>query len=104
MRNYFDFKKSAFERKLSLKLGIFLTVMCLVLFQTAGFSQSGIVKGTVTDDSGDILPGVSIVIKGTTQGTITDFDGNFSLEVGENNVLVFSFIGFETQEVPVTGP
>ena len=59
-------------------------------------------SGTVTDAQGYSVPGVSVVEKGTTNGTITDVDGKFSLSVSSNaQVLVFSFIGFETQEVSI---
>ncbi|MFB9295995.1 TonB-dependent receptor [Persicitalea jodogahamensis] len=61
-----------------------------------------VVRGKVTDERGGALPGVSILIKGTQQGMLTDASGNFSIEVpDENAVLVFSFVGFITQEVPV---
>jgi len=57
------------------------------------------VKGTVTDESGEPLPGVSILEKGTTNGTVTDLDGQFTLSVASSeSVLVFSFIGMESQE------
>src|SRR5690606_40108129 len=61
------------------------------------------VSGTVTDyTSGEALPGVNILIQGTTTGTITDMSGNFSLSVPSSDaVLVFSFIGYETEEVTV---
>lgn len=62
------------------------------------------VKGTVTDEENQPLPGVNVIEKGTTNGTTTDADGNFSLNVqNENAVLVFSFIGYTTQEVAVNG-
>jgi TonB-dependent starch-binding outer membrane protein SusC len=60
-----------------------------------------LVTGQVTDDKGDFIPGVNILEKGTTNGTTSDASGKYSLEVEENAVLVFSFIGFETQEVAV---
>jgi TonB-linked SusC/RagA family outer membrane protein len=60
------------------------------------------VTGTVVDDQGEGLPGVNVLEKGTANGTTTDVNGRFAVNVeGENSVLVFSFIGFETQEVPV---
>jgi TonB-dependent starch-binding outer membrane protein SusC len=60
------------------------------------------VKGKVVDDQGQGLPGVNVLVKGTTIGTTTDVDGNYSLVApDENGVLVFSFIGYMTQEVPV---
>lgn len=62
------------------------------------------IKGRVTDNSGEPLPGVAIKLKGTTKGTTTDFDGNYSIEVsGPKTILVFSFIGMKTQEVSVNG-
>jgi TonB-linked SusC/RagA family outer membrane protein len=60
------------------------------------------VTGKVTDQSGQPLPGATIVVKGTTQGTVTDVDGNYSLSnVPANATLVFSFVGMETQEINV---
>ncbi|MDX9881461.1 MAG: SusC/RagA family TonB-linked outer membrane protein [Prolixibacteraceae bacterium] len=66
--------------------------------------QSKTVSGKVTDSSGQPLPGVSVVIKGTTTGTITDFDGKYTLaNVPGDATLVFSFVGMKTQEVAVAG-
>lgn len=67
--------------------------------------QQKMISGTVTDAaSGEPLPGVNIVVKGTTQGVISDMNGKYSITVSSSNaVLVFSFIGYVTQEVPVTG-
>ncbi|MDC6364751.1 MULTISPECIES: DUF4139 domain-containing protein [Flavobacteriaceae] len=59
------------------------------------------VVGTVTDSSGSPLPGVNVMIKGTSQGTTTDFDGNYSLDVPYGQELVFSYIGMHTQELPL---
>ncbi len=61
------------------------------------------VTGTVTDDEGTLLPGVNISEKGTNKGTTTDFDGNYSIAVSENAILIFSYIGFEEQQVNVDG-
>lgn len=60
-----------------------------------------LVKGSVKDDNGEPIPGVNIVVKGTIIGAISDSDGNFELEVDENAILVFSFVGMETIEMPV---
>jgi hypothetical protein len=49
------------------------------------------------------MPGVSIVVKGTTTGTMTDIDGKYTLDVDAKAILVFSFIGFTSQEIPVMG-
>lgn len=62
-----------------------------------------VVKGTVHDASGQPLPGVSIRVKGTSTGTQSDMNGNYSINVPDNATLVFSFLGYETQEVPVAG-
>jgi TonB-linked SusC/RagA family outer membrane protein len=62
------------------------------------------VSGTVTDESGLPLPGVTVLIKGTTQGTVTNADGNYSLSnIPEDATLVFSFVGMRTQEIIVGG-
>ncbi|MGQ1784895.1 MULTISPECIES: SusC/RagA family TonB-linked outer membrane protein [unclassified Saccharicrinis] len=60
------------------------------------------IQGTIVDQTGAPIPGVSIVIKGTSIGTITDIDGNFSLKASINSSIVVSFIGFATQEIVVT--
>ncbi|MDD4193002.1 MAG: SusC/RagA family TonB-linked outer membrane protein, partial [Mangrovibacterium sp.] len=74
----------------------------LIVISPVESLQSKKIAGSVTDESGSSLPGVSIVIKGTTQGTVTDMDGKFNLTVtGEQKVLVFSFIGYTTQEVMI---
>lgn len=60
--------------------------------------------GTVVDKNGAPIPGVTIVVEGTTNGTITDIDGKFTLtDVGENDLVVASFIGMQTQKIPVDG-
>ena len=61
----------------------------------------GIVKGVVTDDTGEALPGVNVVIKDTTTGTTTDLDGNYRIKVGNARALIFSYVGLETQEVRI---
>ena len=62
------------------------------------------VSGTVTDENGNPIPGATIILKGTTNGTITDMDGRFTLEVSGNNpVLVISFVGMRSQEVTYNG-
>ncbi|MDO5665145.1 MAG: SusC/RagA family TonB-linked outer membrane protein [Bacteroidia bacterium] len=68
-----------------------------------GTKQRKIIKGQVRDSFGDTLPGVSVQIKGTTQGIATDADGKFTISVpeGENPILVFSYIGMKTQTVSV---
>lgn len=66
--------------------------------------QNKQIKGTVRDENGEPLPGVTIVFQGTTQGTISDIDGNYSMIMPDDaEVLVFSFIGMMTQEVSIDG-
>ncbi len=79
---------------------VFLFLLCL--FPLGAMAQST-VKGTVNDDSGEPIIGASVVEKGTTNGTVTDFDGNFSLNVKSGATLVVSYIGYTTQEIAVNG-
>jgi len=70
-----------------------------VLFTTTAFSQ---ITGTVTDDSnGETLIGVNIIIQGTSNGTVTDFDGNYSIDANAGDVLVFSYTGYTEQQLTV---
>ncbi len=75
----------------------------LLLFFMAGslVAQTVTVTGTVTNDEGQTLPGVSIVVKGTLQGTVTDVDGHYSIKVKKGDVLRFSYIGYDAKEVTV---
>jgi TonB-dependent starch-binding outer membrane protein SusC len=67
-------------------------------------AQQRTVTGVVTDQSGQPLPGVTVVVAGTTTGTVTDADGNFSLALPDGaETLQFSFVGMKTQEVPIEG-
>lgn len=66
-------------------------------------NQDGKVNGVVNDATGNPLIGVSVVMKGTTTGVVTDLDGRFSLNVSPNAVLVFSYIGMQAQEINVAG-
>lgn len=76
-------------------------LLCFFVVMTHNLFAQNVVTGSVKDDTGQFLPGVSVVVKGTTTGTITDSDGNFSLSVPNNATLVLSFIGMETKEVAV---
>ena len=80
---------------------LFLIFIIMLLIPAVIAQQRITVQGTVTDNAGEGLPGVSILEKGTTNGTITDGAGSYSLEVSGQSTLVFSFIGFVNQEVPV---
>ena len=66
--------------------------------------EKKVVSGSVKDNSGKLLLGVSIVLKGTSIGTVTDIDGNYSVEVPDDHaILVFSYLGYSTQELSVKG-
>ncbi len=84
-------------------LTLLVLFVCLFLpFQLMAQEQR--VTGTVTGaDDNSALPGVSIVVKGTSSGTVTNVDGAYEIEAPSDGVLVFSFIGMQTQEVPVNG-
>lgn len=78
--------------------------MAGLLFAVASFAQDLTVKGKVTDTTGETVIGANVTVKGTTNGIITDIDGNYTLSgVKPSSVLVFSFIGYKTQEIPCSG-
>ena len=79
---------------------MFLMTLSLMLFAFSGWSQKT-VTGVVYDTSGIPLPGAAVVIDGTADGVATDFDGYYSIEVSEGDVLVFSFVGFIPQKIVV---
>lgn len=76
-------------------------LLCFFVVMTHNLFAQNVVTGTVKDDTGQFLPGVSVVVKGTVTGTITDIDGKFSLSVPNNATLVFSFVGMDTKEMVV---
>lgn len=81
-----------------------LTIAWAFLFSTIAVFAQSTVKGIVKDDLGEGIIGANVVVKGTTIGSITDFDGNFTIEgVPQNAVLAISFIGYISQEVTYTG-
>jgi iron complex outermembrane receptor protein len=84
-------------------LNVTILILSLLLGNLA-MAQQSVFSGKVTDSSsGEALPGVSIVVKGTTNGTISNFDGNFTLSVNVGEVVQFSFIGYKTQEIVAQG-
>ena len=78
----------------------FLVTLMLFLTVNLSFSQKTI-TGNVSDESGVPLPGVNVIIKGTQNGTSTDFDGNYSITTSDDDVLTFSYVGFLDQEIDV---
>lgn len=81
---------------------ILLLVLVLAPFLSANAQQYE-VTGVVTDEYGESLPGVTILVKGTTQGTITDIDGKYHIAVMPEQILVFRFVGMREKEVAVSG-
>ncbi len=78
----------------------FLILLGCVL-TTAAVSAQNTVKGTVLDSEGQVLPGVNVLEKGTSNGVVTDFDGNYKIDVSIGKKLIFSYIGFVSQEIRV---
>lgn len=83
------------------KFSRFLTLLLAFVVQMTFAQQEQTVRGTITDENGLPLPGVNIIVKGTTTGVQSDFDGNYSIEAAQGDVLVFSFVGLETAEYTV---
>lgn len=78
--------------------------MLAALLVLATALQAKVITGTVTDQTGETIISASIIVKGTTIGTVTDFDGNYTLDVPDDaTTLVFSYIGLQTQELPISG-
>ena len=80
------------------------TLVILLLCTSLMYSQNREVQGTILDENGLPLPGASVLEKGTTNGAITDFDGNYSLVlINENSILIISYIGYVIQEIKTNG-
>ncbi|MFK5973866.1 MAG: SusC/RagA family TonB-linked outer membrane protein [Flavobacteriaceae bacterium] len=85
---------------LSIKKVTFLVALLFLGLQVASGQESS-VTGVVSDNHGQPIPGASVVIQGTTVGTATDFDGNYSIKASSDDVLVFSYLGSLSKEIPV---
>ena len=87
-----------------MKLKLKITLLLIMLVNICSYAQdSYTVKGTVTSQAdNEVLPGVTVIIQGTTRGTETDFDGNFSIEVTTGDVLSFSYLGYAKKSVTIT--
>lgn len=81
----------------------FVLTCSLIFCISAIYAQTKQLSGSVFDEHGESVIGASILIKGTSMGTVTGIDGDFSLNVPEDGVLVISYIGYKTQEIPVAG-
>lgn len=95
------------QNRCRLHTGSFLRMATLLvllsLLPAFGFAQGNVVKGVVYDETGTPAMGVNILKKGTTEGTITDLDGNFEIAAKKGDVLVFSYIGYMSQEIVYNG-
>ena len=78
----------------------FLLSIMLLAVGTMMYAQQQEITGSVVDPSGEGVIGATVMVKGTSNGTITDFDGNFTIKVGEGDILTISYIGFQTVELP----
>jgi hypothetical protein len=89
---------------MKLNFSVFRTMMLSAFLFMGMALQARVVSGTVKDQTGETIISASVVVKGTTIGTVTDFDGNYTLDVPDDaKVLVFSYIGMKTQELNITG-
>lgn len=86
-------------------IGTFLLMAVFMAFSLGAFAQQKSISGVVTESDGNApMPGVTVVVKGTTTGTITDVDGKYTLMVPANaQTLSFSYIGMLSQDVPISG-
>ncbi len=82
---------------------VLLIVILFFAFNFGALAQNVLINGTVNDNTGQPLPGVNIIVEGTTTGTITDVNGKFSIEAPSDGNLVFNFIGFSAQTVAISG-
>lgn len=82
-----------------------VSLFFMILMSLATFAQDNIIQGRVTDNTGEPIPGVSVVLKGTELGTTSNFDGEYSIaiESPDTSILVFSFIGMNTVEINSNG-
>ena len=89
---------------MKLTLNVFRAMMLSAVLLVGMAAEARVVTGVVKDQAGETIISASVVVKGTTVGTVTDFDGNYSIDVpADANVLVFSYIGMVTQELEITG-
>lgn len=87
-----------------LSISMFRTMIVSAMLFIGIAAEARVISGTVKDPTGETIISASVVVKGTTLGTVTDFDGNYTLEVPDDaKVLVFSYIGMQTQELNITG-
>jgi TonB-linked SusC/RagA family outer membrane protein len=80
-----------------------ITILLLLAISMGAYSQTKSASGTVTDASGSPMPGVTVMVKGTTNGVATDLDGNFQINISVGEVLQFSYVGYQATEITYVG-
>src|SRR5882762_9189870 len=84
------------------KIGLLSRLLLLLLLTgPLALAQTSVVSGVAKDRTGQVMPGINVIVKGTTRGTTTDANGKFSIQAGPDDVLVMTFIGFKSQQFPV---
>jgi TonB-linked SusC/RagA family outer membrane protein len=92
-------KKSIYLKKMARGIFLLLAILCSI----GAFAQQVSITGKVIDQTGIGLPGVAIIEKGTTNGSVTNNDGNYTIKAAQNATLVFSFVGMKRQEIATEG-
>ncbi|WP_137403626.1 SusC/RagA family TonB-linked outer membrane protein [Echinicola rosea] len=84
-------------------LGVLMILSAFFWSMAESMAQNPTITGTVIDENGETLPGVNILLKGSSTGTITDIEGNYTIDAPAEGTLVFSFIGYQSQEISISG-
>lgn len=86
-----------------MKRSLFLLLLCMLCMPISALAQQYALKGVVKDETGEGLPGVSILVKGTSRGAATDIDGSYTINVAKGETVVFSYVGCLPQSIKITG-
>ena len=99
-----SYEKCLTKNSIVMKNSLIIFAMVILAAVAISFSESRIITGKVTDETGNPLAGVSVSIKGTTTGTVTDVKGSYQISVADyDKILIFSFAGYITAEEPISG-
>src|SRR5690606_9163701 len=104
MKNFYQLFRArvlTLENHLRFGKSVLMILLVCLFVTTSAFAQSKQVSGTVLDELGTPLPGATVLIKGSTTGTQTDFDGNFTIAANASDVLVISYVSYKAQEITV---